>query len=93
MPDEEEKVDENGKIKGKSIEQSIRDRFHGVNDPLADKLISKVKKQEQPSPPENKSITTLFIGGVDETLPESDIVEFFKKYGKVQGIRLRLKAN
>lgn len=88
MPDEEEKHG-----KGQSVEQSIRDRFHGVNDPLAAKMIGKIKKHEKPSPPENKNITTLFIGGVDETLPESDIVEFFKKYGKVKGIRIRLKSN
>lgn len=94
MPEEEEKLDENGnKIKGQSVEQSIRDRFHGVNDSLAGKMLNKVKKNEKPSPPENKNITTLFIGGVDEGLSESDIVEFFKKYGKVQGIRMRLKAN
>lgn len=94
MPDEEEKLDENGnKIKGQSVEQSIRDRFHGVNDSLAGKMLNKIKKHEKPSPPENQNITTLFIGGVDETLLESDIVEFFMKYGKVKGIRIRLKSS
>jgi hypothetical protein len=40
MPEEEEKFDEDGnKIKKQSVEQSIRDRFHGVNDPLATKII------------------------------------------------------
>lgn len=94
MPEEEEKLDENGKkIKGQSVEQSIRDRFHGVNDSLASKMISKVKKREKPDPPENKEITTLFIGGVDETISESDIIEFFLKYGKVKHIRIRLKSS
>lgn len=94
MPDEEEiKVDENGKkIKNLSVEQSIKDRFFGVNDPLAGKLLTKIKKHEKPEPPENKKITTLFIGGVDEDLSETDIVEFFKKYGKVKGIRIRQKS-
>lgn len=94
MPDEEEvKVDENGKkIKNQSVEQSIRDRFNGVNDSLATKMITKIKKHEKPDAPENKKITTLFIGGVDEDLEETDIVEFFKKYGKVMGIRVRHKS-
>ena len=91
--EEEVKVDENGKkIKNLSVEQSIRDRFHGVNDSLAGKILHKIKKNEKPSPPENKNITTLFVGGVDETLKENDISEFFKKYGKVKGIRIRLKS-
>jgi pre-mRNA-splicing factor RBM22/SLT11 len=95
MPEEEEvKVDENGKkIKNLSVEQSIRDRFYGINDPLANKLMAKVKKIEKPEPPENKNITTLFIGGVDDDLTEPDIVEFFKRYGKVKGIRIRRKSN
>mmetsp|Transcript_6275 Transcript_6275/g.5388 ORF Transcript_6275/g.5388 Transcript_6275/m.5388 type:complete len:197 (+) Transcript_6275:481-1071(+) len=94
MPEEEEaKLDENGKkIKNLSVEQSIRDRFNGVNDSLAKKMITKMKKSEKPPPPENKSITTLFVGGVEEGLSEQDIVDFFKKYGKVNGIRLREKS-
>lgn len=94
MPDEEEvKVDENGKkIKNLSVEQSIRDRFHGVNDSLAGKMITKMKKDEKPSPPDNKNITTLFVGGVDDKLSEADLVDFFKKYGKVKGIRIRQKS-
>jgi len=91
--DEEAKVDENGKkIKNLSVEQSIRDRFNGVNDSLAGKILKKIKKSEKPVPPENKNITTLFIGGVDETLTENDITDFFKKYGKIKGIRVRQKS-
>lgn len=95
MPDEEEvKVGENGKrIKNLSVEQSIKDRFFGVNDSLAGKILTKIKKDEKPQPPENKNITTLFIGGVDESLTENDIIEFFKKYGKIKGLRIRPKSN
>ena len=94
MPsDEEAKLDENGKkIKNLSVEQSIKDRFFGVSDPLANKMLTKIKKEEKPQPPENKNITTLFLGGVEDDLTETDIVEFFKKYGKVKGIRMRPKA-
>jgi pre-mRNA-splicing factor RBM22/SLT11 len=94
MPEEEEvKLDENGKkIKNLSVEQSIRDRFNGVNDSLANKMISKIKKFEKPNPPENKKITTLFIGGVEDDLSEADILEFFTKYGKIKGMRIRQKS-
>ena len=95
MPEEEEeKLDENGKkIKNLSVEQSIRDRFNGVNDSLAGKILNKIKKNEKPSPPENQKITTLFIGGVEESLSETDIIDFFKRYGKVTGIRIRIKSS
>lgn len=95
MPEEEEvKVDANGKkIKNLSVEQSIRDRFNGVNDSLANKIMTKMKKHEKPSPPEDKNITTLMIRGVEEGLTESDITDFFKRYGKITAIRIRLSKN
>jgi len=95
MPEEEEqKLDENGKkIKNLSVEQSIRDRFNGVNDSLANKILTKMKKHEKPTPPEDKNITTLMIRGVEEGLNEADITEFFKRYGKIQAIRIRLSKN
>ena len=87
--EEEVKVDENGKkIKNLSVEQSIRDRFHGVNDSLAGKILKKIKKNEKPAPPENRNITTLFVGGVDDTLSENDISEFFKNMAKLKVLEL-----
>jgi pre-mRNA-splicing factor RBM22/SLT11 len=46
--------------------QNIRDRFYGVNDPVADKLMSRYKELPQLETPEDKSITTLYIGNVIE---------------------------
>ena len=56
------------------------------------KSLVKIKKFEKPSPPENQKITTLFIGGVEDDLSEKDIIEFFTKYGKIKGIRIRQKS-
>ena len=44
--------------------QNIRDRFYGVNDPVAEKLLSRYKEAPQLETPEDKSITTLYIGNV-----------------------------
>lgn len=59
--------------KGGNIDEKIRDRFHGINDPVAKKILDKVKEVNLPEPPADLNITTLFIGGVDENIDEMDI--------------------
>lgn len=56
-----------------SIEDKIKERFNGINDPVAKKILSKVKEVHLPQPPADLNITTLFIGGVDESIDEDDL--------------------
>lgn len=56
--------------KGVNIDEKIRDRFHGVNDPIAKKIIQRVKEAHLPKQPEDPNISTLFVGGIDETTTE-----------------------
>jgi len=44
-------------------DSKIRDRYYGVNDPLANKMITRMKEAPGLAPPEDKSITTLYVGG------------------------------
>ncbi len=44
--------------------QNIRDRFYGVNDPVADKLLSRYKEIPTLETPEDKTVTTLYLGNV-----------------------------
>ena len=44
--------------------QNIRDRFYGINDPVAEKLLSRYKEAPQLEAPEDKTVTTLYIGNV-----------------------------
>lgn len=48
--------------------QNLKDRYHGSNDPVAAKLLKKYLKT-----PEDTSITTLFITGIDEDINELDV--------------------
>ena len=57
----------------KSVEQSIRDRFEGVNDPVALKVLKKIEEVDKPKHPTDQSLTTLFIGGVLKTISKADI--------------------
>merc|ERR1711976_653769 len=53
-------------------DQNIRDRYYGVNDPVADKLMKRAAALPKLEPPEDPMITTLYIGGLDETIGEQD---------------------
>ncbi len=53
--------------------QKIKDRYHGVNDPVAEKLLSSAKDLPTLSPPDDKTVTSLYIGGIDESFNQSDL--------------------
>jgi pre-mRNA-splicing factor RBM22/SLT11 len=46
-----------------SIDERIRERYVGINDPVAKKLLDKITERAKvPDPPADLNITTLFIG-------------------------------
>jgi hypothetical protein len=51
-------------------DEKIRNRYHGRNDELASSIIGRVEERAGANiaPPVDKSITTLWIGGIDESL-------------------------
>jgi pre-mRNA-splicing factor RBM22/SLT11 len=74
--------------KGGNIDERIRDRFHGINDPIAKKILDKVKEAHLPTPPADLNITTLFIGGIDDTLDEDDLLKQLDPFGKIKSLKL-----
>jgi pre-mRNA-splicing factor RBM22/SLT11 len=63
--------------KGVNIDERIRERFHGVNDPIAKKILDRVKEVNLPKAPEDPNITTLFIGGIEDVLSEEELKSHF----------------
>ena len=59
--------------------QNIKDRYYGTNDPVAEKLLGQAKELPQLSPPEDKSITSLYIGGLSDDISERDL-RFYNYY-------------
>lgn len=57
--------------------QNMRDRYYGQNDPVAEKLLNRAKAMPSLKPPEDPTITTLYVGnlGKDNKLvvTESDL--------------------
>ena len=44
---------------GDLANQNYKDRYYGVNDPVANKMLGRVKDMPNLEPPEDKSVTTL----------------------------------
>jgi len=68
-----------------SAAQNIKDRYNGVNDPVAEKMLNRVL----PRPPIDKSITTLFLGNLDfEKVKEEDIKTHLFPYGALKKLKI-----
>jgi len=62
-------------------------RYYGVNDPVARKMMQRVDTLPKLSPPEDASITTLYIGGLTPVIGEDDIRDQFYSYGELQSVK------
>eukprot|EP00188_Purpureofilum_apyrenoidigerum_P002518 Plantae.Rhodophyta-Purpureofilum_apyrenoidigerum.ctg25862.p1 GENE.Plantae.Rhodophyta-Purpureofilum_apyrenoidigerum.ctg25862~~Plantae.Rhodophyta-Purpureofilum_apyrenoidigerum.ctg25862.p1 ORF type:complete len:490 (-),score=54.12 Plantae.Rhodophyta-Purpureofilum_apyrenoidigerum.ctg25862:75-1436(-) len=74
-------------------QQNLKDRYYGVNDPVAEKMLRGVegetgKRFGAPDPPADQSIKTLFVGGVTGLVTEKELRENFQKSGDVSSIRM-----
>eukprot|EP00096_Caligus_rogercresseyi_P014988 TRINITY_DN7440_c0_g1_i1.p1 TRINITY_DN7440_c0_g1~~TRINITY_DN7440_c0_g1_i1.p1 ORF type:complete len:389 (+),score=128.09 TRINITY_DN7440_c0_g1_i1:83-1249(+) len=69
-------------------DQNIRDRYYGVNDPVAQKLLKRAEALPKLEPPEDPLITTLYVGGLEDALDEKDISGHFYQYGEIRNISL-----
>jgi len=65
--------------------QNIQDRFHGENDPVAKRILGRVDKTQQKAP-EDQSIISLFLSGIEATMTESDIRDYFYAFGEIRSI-------
>lgn len=74
--------------KGVNIDEKIRDRFHGVNDPIAKKILDRVKEAHLPKVPEDQTISTLFVGGIDEHTTEDQLKKNMLQFGKIKAVKL-----
>ncbi|KAI3915311.1 hypothetical protein MKX01_035570 [Papaver californicum] len=75
---------------GELSKQNIKDRFYGVNDPVAAKLLKKAGEMPSLAPPDDESIKTLYIGGLDARVTEKDLIDNFYSYGEIESINILL---
>eukprot|EP00243_Klebsormidium_subtile_P002690 TRINITY_DN15466_c0_g1_i1.p1 TRINITY_DN15466_c0_g1~~TRINITY_DN15466_c0_g1_i1.p1 ORF type:complete len:497 (+),score=67.99 TRINITY_DN15466_c0_g1_i1:164-1654(+) len=73
---------------GPLAQQNIKDRYYGVNDPVAAKLLERASQMPSLVPPEDEQITTLYVGGLDDRITEADLKDQFYSYGEIKSIRV-----
>lgn len=75
---------------GPLAEQNIKDRYYGVNDPVAAKMMTRAAEMPTLAPPDDPTITTLYVGGLEEALgvTEQDLQDTF--YACVRVLRARV---
>jgi pre-mRNA-splicing factor RBM22/SLT11 len=79
--------------KGVNIDERIRERFYGINDPIAKKILDRVKETNLPKAPEDMNITTLFLGGIEDILAEDELKAHFITFGKIKAVKVIPKSN
>lgn len=69
-------------------DQNIRDRYYGVNDPVADKMMRRASDMPKLEPPEDRNLTTLYIGnlGENDMVNEKDLRDHFYQYGEIRSV-------
>mmetsp|Transcript_29226 Transcript_29226/g.64686 ORF Transcript_29226/g.64686 Transcript_29226/m.64686 type:complete len:459 (-) Transcript_29226:408-1784(-) len=72
---------------GELANQNMKDRYYGINDPVANKMLKRVAEMPKLEPPEDTSITTLYIGGVTPNVSEDDLRDEFYAFGEIASLR------
>ncbi|XP_004296718.1 PREDICTED: zinc finger CCCH domain-containing protein 40-like [Fragaria vesca subsp. vesca] len=75
-------------VTGELSQQNIKDRYYGVNDPVAMKLLNKAGEMPSLEPPDDESIRTLYVGGVDARVSEQDLRDQFYAHGEIESVRM-----
>ncbi|KAF6153464.1 hypothetical protein GIB67_027331 [Kingdonia uniflora] len=78
-------------ITGELSQQNIKDRYYGVNDPVAMKLLNKAGEMPSLMPPDDGSIKTLYVGGLDARVTEQDLRDNFYSHGEIESVRMVLQ--
>eukprot|EP01068_Selenidium_serpulae_P011826 Selendium_serpulae@DN5730_c0_g1_i1.p2 len=69
-------------------DQNIKDRYAGQSDPVAEKIFRRVEQQNALQPPEDKRVTTLYLGGLSAETGENDIRDQFYSFGEIRSIKM-----
>lgn len=74
-------------------DQNLRDRYYGQEDPVAAKLLSKYDCMPKLTPPEDKTITTLYIGSIPSEMTDKELHNHFYQFGEIRSVTLHSKQH
>lgn len=69
-------------------DQNIKDRFYGINDPVADKLMRRYSSMPKLDNPEDGTITTLYVGNLGEKVTEEHLRDHFYQFGEIRSVTM-----
>jgi len=73
---------------GNLSSQNTIDRYHGRNDPVANKILGNVYENQRVKPPADTTISTLFIRDLPADITEEDLIGIFKSFGDVDHVKI-----
>ncbi|KAJ2012719.1 Pre-mRNA-splicing factor slt11 [Coemansia sp. RSA 376] len=73
--------------------QNIVDRYHGNNDPVARRMLARSLKTDKLDAPDDKSITSLFVLGLDQSVTQADLRDHFIAFGELKSVVVVPKGN
>eukprot|EP01122_Echinamoeba_exundans_P009141 TRINITY_DN3163_c0_g1_i2.p1 TRINITY_DN3163_c0_g1~~TRINITY_DN3163_c0_g1_i2.p1 ORF type:complete len:264 (-),score=15.04 TRINITY_DN3163_c0_g1_i2:529-1320(-) len=71
--------------------QNLRDRYHGENDPVAKKLMSKLKDKAKPDPGVDAKV--VWVGNLPADAKEEDLRGQFYAYGEIASVKVISSQN
>lgn len=73
--------------------QNYHDRYHGINDAVAHKMLARAANMLIMKPPVDSNIKTLFIGNVTSAVTAQVIKDKLYNYGEIEAIRMVYRRN
>eukprot|EP00834_Sanchytrium_tribonematis_P002741 NODE_91_length_21557_cov_0.766660.p7 type:complete len:360 gc:universal NODE_91_length_21557_cov_0.766660:3779-2700(-) len=68
-----------------------RNRYFGIDDPLAARILGKMNEEDIITPPENTKIMTLLLENLPLNINETTLDELFNRYGEVKSVIINKK--
>lgn len=59
--------------KGDLNQQNLKDRYYGVNDPVARRMLKRLSDMPGLTPPEDNNVRTLYLGNIQSYITQQDI--------------------
>lgn len=79
-------------LRGVNRDEAIRKRVNGEDD-LSQKYMNRIEAMKQPlNPPDDPSVTTLWLGGFEEDITQEEIINATYAYGHVVSIHIARAA-
>eukprot|EP00745_Piridium_sociabile_P023032 TRINITY_DN35876_c0_g3_i1.p1 TRINITY_DN35876_c0_g3~~TRINITY_DN35876_c0_g3_i1.p1 ORF type:complete len:347 (+),score=73.68 TRINITY_DN35876_c0_g3_i1:186-1226(+) len=69
-------------------DQNIKDRFYGINDPVAEKLLNRYNSMPKLEVPEDNTVTTLYVGNLGDKIGEKELRDHFYQFGEIRSVNI-----